>query len=230
MKRSEINKAILYAINVLDRYLIKVPFYGYLSLDKILEKKNDLNNVKKLMLGWDVTDYGEGKFDEFGATLFTLRNGLVNDLNVGTPYAEKLIILKDSQALPLHYHASKTEDIINRAGGVLAIELFNKNDDGTVDQFNDVEVYMDGIKKIFHAGERILIMTGNSITLKPFIYHRFYSLSGTGDLVIGEVSSINDDFTDNYNALPISRFTKIEEDEPIVHPLCNELSSILDSI
>jgi D-lyxose ketol-isomerase len=54
------------------------------------------------------------------------------------------------------------------------------------------------------------------------MYHKFWAKEGAGDLVCGEVSSINDDKTDNYNADVDARFSTIEEDEKILHPLCNE--------
>lgn len=68
---------------------------------------------------------------------------------------------------------------------------------------------------------------GNSISLKPHIAHIFGPKPGTGELVAGEVSKVNDDNTDNYFLEPTYRFAKIEEDEEILHPLCNEYQ-ILD--
>ena len=44
---------------------------------------------------------------------------------------------------------------------------------------------------------------------------------------MGEVSSINDDNTDNVFLNEMARFTEIEEDEPIRYPLCNEYAKIL---
>ncbi len=179
------------------------------------------------MLGWDITDYGMDEFDTLGATLFTLRNGSLNDDGVGVPYAEKLIVLKDGQRLPNHYHASKTEDIINKGGGILAIKLYNSHKNGDVDYKSDVEVDMDGIRYTVKAGEEINISPGHSITLRPFMYHLFWAKEGAGDLICGEVSSINDDHTDNYNAEEVKRFSEVIEDEAIVHPLCNEYDRVL---
>lgn len=173
------------------------------------------------MLGWDITDFGQGDFDRFGAVLFTLRNGSLTDPTCGTPYAEKLILLKDGQRLPLHYHASKTEDIINRAGGVLVIKLYNSLENGDVDYEGPVTYTCDGITSVIKPGEILRLKQGESITLRPFQYHLFWAEAGSGDLIVGEVSSINDDHTDNYNAEPVSRFSTIEEDAPILHPLCN---------
>ncbi len=113
-------------------------------------KKDDtIKTIKEVMLGWDITDYGMDDFENLGATLFTLRNGSLEDDTVGVPYAEKLIVLKDGQRLPNHYHASKTEDIINRGGGILAIKLYNSLENGDVDYDSDVSVDMDGITYTF---------------------------------------------------------------------------------
>lgn len=227
MKRSEINQAIEWAKNLLEKHQIKLPPFGYWTIDEWLSGKYDISTIKNVMLGWDITDFGKDNFSELGAVLFTLRNGSLEDANVGTPYAEKLILLKDGQRLPLHHHASKTEDIINRAGGIMAIKLYNTLEDGGVDYESDVMVDMDGIAYTFKAGEEIHIEHGHSITLRPFMYHLFWAKEGSGDLICGEVSSINDDLTDNYNAEDVSRFSSVVEDEPVVHPLCNEYLRVL---
>ena len=227
MKRSEINEALSWAKALLEKHSIKLPPFGYWNMEEWLSGQHDITTIKKVMLGWDITDYGKDKFNELGAVLFTLRNGSLTEENVGTPYAEKLIVLKDGQRLPLHYHASKTEDIINRAGGILAIKLYNSLEDGSVDERSDVTVDMDGIRYIVKAGEELHIMPGHSITLRPFVYHLFWAKVGAGDLVCGEVSSINDDMTDNYNAEDVSRFSRVVEDEKILHPLCNEYKNVL---
>lgn len=227
MKRSSINNELLWAKALLEKHQIKLPPFGYWTMEEWLSGKHDLGIIKRVMLGWDITDYGQEDFNRLGAVLFTLRNGSLEDSRIGTPYAEKLILIKDGQRLPLHHHRSKTEDIINRAGGILAIKLYNSNPDGSVDEGSPVHVDLDGIPHVFAPGEEIHILPGNSITLRPFIYHLFWAKEGTGDLVCGEVSSINDDLTDNYNAEEISRFSKVIEDEAILHPLCNEYHRIL---
>jgi len=183
--------------------------------------------VKKAMLGWDVTDYSLGTFDAVGGVLFTLRNGDQKDIRIGVPYAEKYILLREGQALPTHFHYTKTEDIINRAGGVLGLKLFNAKADLSVDTETDVIVYTDGIKRVVKAGEALLLYKGESITLTPYLYHSFWAEKGYGDLVVGEVSSVNDDNTDNHFNPEIPRFVAFDEDEPPIHPLCNEYDGIL---
>ena len=57
--------------------------------------------------------------------------------------------------------------------------------------------------------------------------HKVITLPGRdGKLIAGEVSSVNDDKTDNYFAEPVSRFADIEEDEAPLHPLCNEYDKL----
>ncbi len=227
MKRSEVNAHLVWAKSLLKTYQFALPPFAHWDLQTWLANQNTTKALREVMLGWDITDFGQGQFDQFGAVLFTLRNGSLVDTSVGTPYAEKLILLKEGQRLPLHYHASKTEDIINRAGGVLAIKLYNALDNGEVDYISNVHVDLDGVNHVIRAGETLEIQTGASITLRPFMYHLFWAKAGSGDLVCGEVSSINDDHTDNYNAEPVSRFSEIEEDAPILHPLCNEYKKVL---
>jgi len=45
--------------------------------------------------------------------------------------------------------------------------------------------------------------------------------------VVGEVSSVNDDNVDNRFNPTMPRFGEIEEDEPVVYPLCNEYEKLL---
>ena len=180
------------------------------------------------MLGWDITDFGSEKFEEVGAVLFTIRNGDVYQKSTGTPYAEKVIILRQEkeQKIPMHCHRAKTEDIINRGGGVLSIQLYGSDKQGNIDNNEDVEVFMDGIQYCFRAGETVEIQHGCSITLTPGLYHAFWAKKGAGDLVVGEVSSINDDNTDNVFTEPTERFSAIEEDEHPLHPLVNEYGKL----
>ena len=43
-----------------------------------------------------------------------------------------------------------------------------------------------------------------------------------GDVLIGEVSTVNDDLTDNIFEKPIGRFSNIEEDEAPLHLLVSD--------
>jgi D-lyxose ketol-isomerase len=227
MKRSEINAALSWAKDLLQRSNIRLPLYAYWTMDTWKENKPKLDTLMKVMLGWDITDFGMGDFTKVGAVLYTVRNGSLKDKDAGVPYCEKYILMKDGQRLPKHYHVMKTEDIINRTGGLLQVFLWGI-DPATGDVLDaPVKVYQDGIQYTYKPGEEILLTPGNSISLTPYIAHIFGPKAGSGDLVVGEVSAINDDMTDNYFLENTSRFADIEEDEAPVHPLCNECDRLL---
>ena len=142
MKRSEVNSAIKWAESLLAEQRITLPPFAYYTEEDWTALDAKLGQIKQTMLGWDVTDFGSDDFEKIGAVLFTVRNGSIYDSNLGTPYAEKYILLKDGceQEIPLHYHISKTEDIINRGHGILCVELYNKAEDGGLDMTGDVVV------------------------------------------------------------------------------------------
>lgn len=228
MKRSEVNREIEWAKKLLKATNITLPIFAYWTVEDWIKNKDNIDMIVKAMLGWDLTDYGMNNFREMGGVLFTVRNGDQNDPTIGVPYAEKYIFIREGQKLPFHFHYSKTEDIINRAGGALAVQLYKSNEDESIDYKSNVEVYMDGIRTVVKPGETIIVPTGRSITLTPYLYHNCWALEGEGDLVVGEVSSINDDNIDNRFNPVLPRFGTIEEDEAIVHPLCNEYDIILE--
>jgi D-lyxose ketol-isomerase len=226
MKRSLVNAAIAYAKELLEKNNFRLPDFGYWTLEEWKKHRDEIDVIEKLMLGWDLTDHGMNRFDEIGCTLFTIRNGLLHDPSVGVPYAEKLLIFKDGQRLPTHYHGYKTEDIINRAGGAMFIKLYNTKDGKAVD--TPVEVYQDGIKHTYMPGEEIFIYPGNSITITPGIAHTFGIKPGCGDLICGEVSKVNDDKVDNFHIeIEPKQYADIEEDEAVIHPLCNEYRKLV---
>lgn len=227
MKRSEVNSNLKWALNLLEAYSIRLPHFAYWTMDEWKKNKDSLDTLKKVMLGWDITDYGLDQFEKTGGVLFTLRNGDQKDSKIGVPYAEKYILLKDGQGLPTHYHTTKTEDIINRGGGVLALRLYNALPNNELDYDNNVEVYCDGIKRTVKPGEVVKVYPGDSISLTHYMYHNFWALEGEGDLVVGEVSSVNDDNTDNHFYEKLPRFGDIEEDEAITYPLANEYDRLI---
>ena len=219
MKRSEINKIILENIDFIDKMNFKLPKFAYFTPDEWKEKGSEYNEIRENMLGWDVTDYGHGDFKKIGLFLFTIRNGNIN--KPGKSYAEKLLISDEDQYSPMHFHHNKMEDIINRGGGNLIVEVYNAtDDDGLAD--TDVTVYIDGHTEVVPAGTKIRLTPGESITLPQRQYHAFWAEKGYGKVLIGEVSMVNDDNVDNRFYEPQGRFPTIEEDEAPVYLLCNE--------
>jgi D-lyxose ketol-isomerase len=227
VKRSEIQKAIAWAKGFLGELNFHLPEFAHWEMDEWRKHAGDIDVLTKTMLGWDVTDYGLDDFYTVGSILFTIRNGDLNDHTLGTPYAEKVIVLPEGQRLPMHYHSHKTEDIINRGGGMLFMKLYNSLPDDEPDQSTPVIVYRDGIRFEIPAGEEFMVAPGNSVSLTPGLYHIFGAKVGYGPLLVGEVSSINDDNTDNHFYEKIARFMEITEDEEITIPLCNEYDKTL---
>ena len=228
MKRSTINEAMRWAKDLLEKNNIRLPEIAYWSVDDWRRNRERLGTIRKVMLGWDIGDYDLGTFDTLGAILYTVRNGLLDDASVGVPYCEKYIFMHNSQRLIDHYHVFKTEDIINRAGGgVLQVFLWNVDPKTGQKLDTDVHVFMDGVEHVFKPGERIRVRRGESITLTPYLTHIFGPEPGTGDVIVGEVSRVNDDNTDNFFLEKGERFVRIEEDEPMLHPLCNEYDKVL---
>ena len=226
MKRSEINRAIRWAEDLMRSRNISLPDYASWTAQEWANRTGETGLIKQLMLGWDITDFGCGNFDKIGTVLYTMRNGSDTDPSAGVPYCEKYLVLKEGQRLPKHYHVSKTEDIINRAGGILQVFLWNADPDTGHELDTEVAVYQDGICRTYQPGEEILISPGNSISLTPYLAHSFGAKPGYGPLICGEVSKVNNDLTDNFFLEPTSRFPDIEEDEPILYPMCNEYDSI----
>lgn len=215
MKRSLINSNIEWAMELCKQLNFNLPSFAYYTPEEWETKATE--DMLKVKLGWDVTDYDSNDFDKIGAVLFTLRNGVFGDME--RPYCEKMIAMKEGQILPCHFHYDKTEDIINRAGGTLCVEVWNSKSEAegyAVDYENDVTVTCDGVKVTVPAGGVVKVTSGNSITLLPYMYHRFYAEGGP--LIVGEVSKVNDDANDNH--FVDEMHMTIEEDEPVRHVLC----------
>ncbi len=62
----------------------------------------------------------------------------------------------------------------------------------------------------------------HGITLTLRLYHAFWAEKGSGKVLIGEVSKVNDDNCDNRFYEDMGRFPIIEEDEAPYRLLCNE--------
>ena len=226
MKRSEINAAIKDALKLFEEYRISLPPFAFWSPDEWKTKGDETAEIKDNMLGWDITDFGQGDFESVGLLLITLRNGNQKDpIKYPKPYAEKLMMVRENQVTPMHFHWNKTEDIINRGGGNLMIKLYNSDENEGLSD-SEITVSMDGVKKRFPAGTIVRLTPGESITFTKGIYHRFWGEERKGPVIVGEVSMCNDDNTDNRFYDKIGRFPKIEEDETPLYLLCNEYEAV----
>ena len=221
MKRSEINGVIREMEELIKSVGFALPPFCNWTPEEWADKGHEYDEIRDNMLGWDITDYGLGDFNKVGFGLITLRNGNQHDPRYKKVYAEKLLYLRECMMAPMHFHWIKSEDIINRGGGVVLIQVYNDDGQGGLAD-TDVLVNGDGRSWYVPAGAKVRLEPGESITLWPHQYHAFYVEPGTGPVLIGEVSQCNDDNTDNRFYEPIGRFPTIEEDEPPYRLLCNE--------
>ena len=220
MKRSEINAALRAAQAMLEQYSWSLPAWGQWTAQDFAANPEAAGYLRSRQLGWDVTDFGLGRFRECGLTLFCLRNGIA-DKDGERTYAEKLLFVEEGQLTPTHRHKAKMEDIINRAGGTLVIEFSSADVDGNLSTENIV-VPVDGVGHRLTQWQPLELAPGESVTIVPGLYHRFYGKPGAGAVLVGEVSQVNDDRNDNFFLEPLGRFSEIEEDEPPLRPLWNE--------
>ena len=217
MKRSEVNQYIDFAMKFMAENKFCLPPWAYWTPSDWEQMKDRCEEIFENGLGWDITDFGSGNFIKTGLTLVTLRNG--NLVKPSKQYCEKIMLVRNSQVTPLHYHVLKTEDIINRTGGLLCMKLWNSAPDGSLSE-GLLEVKIDSITTTIRSGEKICLKPGQSICYTPYLYHTFWAEGG--DCLVGEVSSVNDDKTDNRFQEERGRYSAIDEDAPILHYLCNE--------
>lgn len=225
MRRSEVNAILRHARAWIADHGYMLPPFAFLSPAEMVDRRAELTGVVESRLGWDITDYGGGDFARTGLFLFTVRNGRAADLQRGRGmlYAEKIMISRRDQLAPMHRHDIKAEDIVNRGGGTLALELFMSAPDGSIDRAAPVTVPCDGVMRSLPAGGILRLAPGESVTLLPGVWHAFWAEQA--DVLIGEVSTVNDDETDNVFADPVSRFAAIEEDEAPLHLLVSDYAT-----
>ncbi|SFQ20431.1 hypothetical protein SAMN05421853_102420 [Roseivivax halotolerans] len=222
MKRSRVNDIMEEADATMRRFGFVLPPFAYWTPEEFRTRASNARHVIDARCGWDITDFGAGRFDELGLFLFTLRNGKLSDLEAGRGmcYAEKLLISKKDQLSPMHTHFLKAEDIINRGGATLCVELFGSDDAGGCAEDRGGTVMCDGVAVEYGPGEILRLAPGESVTLRPGDWHAFWG--DGGDVLIGEVSTVNDDETDNIYREPLGRFSDIEEDAAPRHLLVSD--------
>lgn len=219
MRRSEINKIMQDALDFMKGMKYNAPPFVYWTPKDWENKSSEYDEVRDCMLGWDITDFGSGDYHNCGLLMITMRNGVKQSDTYFKPYAEKVLIVEEGQVTPFHFHWSKMEDIINRGGGNLMVQLYNRTDDEKLAD-TPVLAMVDGRRFMVPAGTTLTIGPGESITLPPGQYHKFWAEGGR--LFIVEVSSVNEDNTDNRFLDAPARFPEIEEDEEPLHLMFNE--------
>lgn len=223
MKRSELNQLMRDAVGFMKDMNFSLPPFATWSQTEWDSKSEEYQEILDHMLGWDITDFGYGDYRNIGLLIFTIRNGLFSDIEHTKPYAEKIMIVKEGQTTPYHFHWKKTEDIINRGGGNLIIKMYNSTIVEQLDHLSPVNFNCDGRSYKKPAGTELCLRPGESICIKHGQYHSFWGEVGTGTVLVGEVSCTNDDNIDNRFLEPTGRFPEIDEDEEPLYPLFSEI-------
>jgi len=222
MKRSQINFLLRKAVAFLHDQHFTLPPFAFWTPAEWATKGPEADEIRDCMLGWDLTDFGSGDFDRLGLTLFTLRNGHLTDPRyTDKTYCEKALIVQEGQIAPMHFHWNKVEDIINRGGGNLVVQLYRSGPDGSLSD-GPVEVSLDGVRTRLTAGAEVVLRPGESICLPARLYHKLWGELGAGTVLAGEVSKVNDDRADNRFHDPVGRFPTIQEDEAPLYLLVTE--------
>jgi D-lyxose ketol-isomerase len=241
MKRSEINRWLQESREFMESLNWQLPPFADWELQEwqeIMESPDlqaEYQEIIQKGLGWDLSDFGSGDFYQTGLVLFTLRNG---DLGTPRDYAEKIMVQRENQVTPWHYHWTKAEDIINRGGGRLIIELYHPDRSETIkpkdpwvpgkfDTQKPITYSHDGMTSTVSPGTAVSLRPGESITLPPCVYHKFYAQEGHGWVMIGEVSKVNDDTSDNRFYTEMPRYVAPEEDELPKYVLCHEYKNVM---
>src|SRR6476646_3260559 len=143
MKRSEINRLQQEALALFAAYRFSLPLFAHWSEADWQAQPAAARYCAAHQMGWDVTDFGSGRFGERGLVIFCVRNGR-QAVAEEKPYAEKLLVVGENQETPFHFHKVKMEDIIVRGGGNLMIEFHDPQDDGGL-AATPVGVLVDGV-------------------------------------------------------------------------------------
>lgn len=229
MQRSAINSLIHEAEEFFAHHHFMLPPFAGWDVEQWQRMSGQIDEILDCELGWDITDFGRDQFFREGLLLFTIRNGKQGDARYTKAYAEKIMIVREEQVTLRHCHGQKTEDIIVRGGGKLVFELYNRAQDGSLDT-SPVVLRQDGVTVTIPAGGHICLSPGESITLTPGVYHKFWGEHGCGQVLVGEVSSVNDDHTDNLFYAPQQRFPSIDEDVPPSRLMVGDYAALMSGL
>ena len=100
MKRSKINAEIRHMEEMIKAHGFELPPFCKWTASDWKTKGAEYDEIRDNMLGWDITDYGLGKFDGVGFSLITIRNGNLKMDKYMKTYAEKLLLVKEGQMAP----------------------------------------------------------------------------------------------------------------------------------
>lgn len=215
MKRSQIEDIIARSNAIMARQGFHLPPFAGWTVAQWQENAAATAEMRANGVGWNIVAFEEGAFFKSGIAVFTLRIGDYHDLprGAGRLYGEKVFALFEGQSVPHHYHRVKTEDLINRGGGILGVNLVKVDADGKP-MPDAITLERNGMMVSVPANTTLHLDPGESIVLVPGVAHAFL---GVSEVLCGEISLANDDTTDNYFLQPLPAPSAIIEDIPARH-------------
>lgn len=224
MKRSEIEAIIGKSLAMMASQRFYLPPFAGWTPEQWREQAEPTRAMRAAGVGWNIVEFEKDAFFRSGIAVFTLRMGDYRDLpkGAGRLYAEKAFVLFEGQRVPHHYHRVKTEDLINRGGGILGVDLVRVNEQG-MELDDDITLERNGVEITVPAHTVLQLEPGESIVLLPGLAHAFI---GVSEVLCGEISLANDDATDNYFLQPLPTSSPIVEDSPARHLVLADYRSL----
>ncbi|GLS18634.1 hypothetical protein GCM10007874_16510 [Labrys miyagiensis] len=224
MRRSQIEAIIEKSLATMVKRGFHLPSFAGWTPAQWREKAEATQALRVAGLGWNIVEFEKDAFFKSGIAVFTLRMGDYRDLPKGRGrlYAEKAFVLFEGQRVPHHYHRVKTEDLINRGGGILGVNLVKVDAEGQP-LAEAITLERNGIEVGVPANTTLNLEPGESIVLVPGVAHAFI---GVNEVLCGEISLVNDDATDNYFLQPLPPPSAIVEDVPARHLVLADYRSL----
>jgi len=226
VKRSEINATLLLARDFFEAYRFKLPKWAAWSPVNWDYSGEEMQAIKDCQLGWDVTDFAQGNFSEQGMTSFMLRNGAPSlepppdhaPQEAKRHYSEKIMLVQLHQTLPLLALKHRTQDLINRGGGDLVVQVYLSTTEYELDEKKRVPLQVNGIAYNVKAGGIVRLVSGDGLTLQPATYYKYWAEKAS--CIVGAISTTCDETNDYLFFDPnCQRFPSIEPDESPLHLL-----------
>jgi D-lyxose ketol-isomerase len=94
MQRSEVNRLQREAEALFAKHRFALPPFATWREDDWRKNRDAAFQCLKHQMGWDITDFGSGDFQNRGLVIFCVRNGMQGVADE-KPYAEKLLVVRE---------------------------------------------------------------------------------------------------------------------------------------
>jgi D-lyxose ketol-isomerase len=237
MKRSEINAAIARAIDNAKKYGVALPKWADWHP---LQFGADCDGIRHQRLGWKAVDFGLDKFNECGLVVLSLTAPLVDEYGeplttaqrVGaydypvTGFSRKYLFVQAGQTEPHHFHRQKKrKEVKVIAGSSVRFELAWADSDTELSSTREVVVQVDGMSHHLPANGSIVVNPGETITLPGDLSHIISVPAGGPDTIMEEISTANNDRSDNIFPFMTPTSQPVIEDQEARYQLLDEHSA-----